>query len=97
MIYILCFSAMSIKTVTKHRVSKTLVIWCFSSMSNSTVTKLFYAFSTTKRFSTMSNRTETKPCTLKVNLPLSFSTMSNRTVTKPRHGPAPDLLALASG
>ena len=54
MIYILCFSAMSIKTVTKHRVSKTLVIWCFSSMSN-------------------------------------------RTVTKPRHGPAPDLLALASG
>ena len=67
----------------------------------------------------MSNRTVTKPCTLKVNLPLSFSsmsnravtkqyietfgisrsfsTMSNRTVTKPRHGPAPDLLALASG
>ena len=76
MIYILCFSAMSIKTVTKHRVSKTLVIWCFSSMSN---------------------RTVTKPCILKVNLPLSFSTMSNRTVTKPRHGPAPDLLALASG
>lgn len=70
-------------------------------------------------FSSMSNRTVTKPCTLKVNLPLSFSsmsnravtkqyietfgisrsfsTMSNRTVTKPRHGPAPDLLALASG
>lgn len=34
-------------------------------------------------FSTISNRTVTKPCTLKVNLPLSFSTMSNRTVTKP--------------
>ena len=70
-------------------------------------------------FSPISNRTVTKPCTLKVNLPLSFSTMSNRTVTKlmlkykyiitsfstmsnrtvtkPRHGPAPDLLALASG
>lgn len=70
-------------------------------------------------FSSMSNRTVTKPCTLKVNLPLSFSTMSNRTVTKqnpnnedteqcfstmlnrtvtkPRHGPAPDLLVLASG
>ena len=68
-------------------------------------------------FSSMSNRTVTKPCTLKVNLPLSFSTMSNRTVTKrvcvcvcvcfstmsnrtvtkPRHGLAPDLLALASG
>ena len=70
-------------------------------------------------FSSMSNRTVTKPCTLMVNLPLSFSTMSNRTVTKhpdrfgrprgrfstmsnrtvtkPRHGPAPDLLALASG
>ena len=67
----------------------------------------------------MSNRTVTKPCTLKVNLPLSFSTMSNRTVIKldlacyqiafsfstmsnrtvikPRHGPAPDLLAVASG
>lgn len=70
-------------------------------------------------FSSMSNRTVTKPCTLKVNLPLSFSsmsnrmvtkrykcfhiqfhcfsTMSNRMVTKPRHGPAPDLLAVASG
>ena len=70
-------------------------------------------------FSTISNRTVTKPCTLKVNLPLSFSSMSNRTVTKlerflllpqccfssmsnrtvtkPRHGPAPDLLAVASG
>ena len=69
-------------------------------------------------FSTVSNRTVTKPCTLKVNLPLSFSSMSNRTVTKlerflllpqccfssmsnrtvtkPRHGPAPDLLAVAS-
>ena len=30
----------------------------------------------------MSNRTVTKPCTLKVNLPLSFSSMSNRAVTK---------------
>ena len=35
-------------------------------------------------FSPISNRTVTKPCTLKVNLPLSFSTMLNRTVTKPQ-------------
>ena len=67
---------MSIKTVTKHRVSKTLVIWCFSSMSNRTVTKHSFV-----KY-------------IEINC---FSSMSNRTVTKPRHGPAPDLLALASG
>ena len=67
-------------------------------MSNRTVTKpCTLKVNLPLSFSSMSNRTVTKPCTLKVNLPLSFSTMSNRTVTKPRHGPAPDLLALASG
>ena len=45
----------------------------------------------------MSNRTVTKQMLPKGETILSFSTMSNRTVTKPRHGPAPDLLALASG
>ncbi|MBK5079693.1 hypothetical protein H7U04_09830 [Streptococcus sp. 22.1] len=45
----------------------------------------------------MSNRTVTKPTAAPILAQASFSTMSNRTVTKPRHGPAPDLLALASG
>ncbi|WP_425474609.1 hypothetical protein [Streptococcus salivarius] len=45
----------------------------------------------------MSNRTVTKLEKVRDNLVYGFSTMSNRTVTKPRHGPAPDLLALASG
>ena len=45
----------------------------------------------------MSNRTVTKLKLYKSDVELGFSTMSNRTVTKPRHGPAPDLLALASG
>ena len=45
----------------------------------------------------MSNRTVTKLDSKKRLQEIGFSTMSNRTVTKPRHGPAPDLLALASG
>lgn len=45
----------------------------------------------------MSNRAVTKQYIETFGISRSFSTMSNRTVTKPRHGPAPDLLALASG
>ncbi len=45
----------------------------------------------------MSNRTVTKRQKMDSAIPKRFSSMSNRTVTKPRHGPAPDLLALASG
>ena len=45
----------------------------------------------------MSNRTVTKQVKKIFITHMRFSTMSNRTVTKPRHGLAPDLLALASG
>ena len=89
---------MSNRTETKPCTLNVNLPLSFSSMSNRTVTKhSFVKYIEINCFSSMSNRTVTKPCTLKVNLPLSFSTMSNRTVTKPRHGPAPDLLALASG
>ena len=67
-------------------------------MSNRTVTKLDSDGRQLKGgFSTMSNRTVTKQSPERKFHTMSFSTMSNRTVTKPRHGPAPDLLALASG
>ena len=67
-------------------------------MSNRAVTKQYIeTFGISRSFSTMSNRTVTKHTTLLKLSSLRFSTMSNRTVTKPRHGPAPDLLALASG
>ncbi len=76
MIYSLCFSSMSNRTVTKPCTLKVNLPLSFSTMSNRTVTKLYQTFQ---------------------YIHSSFSTMSNRTVTKPRHGPAPDLLALASG
>ena len=76
MIYSLCFSSMSNRTVTKPCTLMVNLPLSFSTMSNRTVTKLSAVVSTTNA---------------------CFSTMSNRTVTKPRHGPAPDLLALASG
>ena len=76
MIYSLCFSSMSNRTVTKPCTLKVNLPLSFSTMSNRAVTKLYQTFQ---------------------YIHSSFSTMSNRTVTKPRHGPAPDLLALASG
>ena len=76
MIYILCFSSMSNRTVTKPCTLKVNLPLSFSTMSNRTVIKLDLA------------------C---YQIAFSFSTMSNRTVIKPRHGPAPDLLAVASG
>ena len=67
-------------------------------MSNRTVTKLQKKLQNLfLSFSTMSNRMVTKLMNEIKNLYCCFSTMSNRMVTKPRHGPAPDLLAVASG
>ena len=75
-----------------------IYILCFSPISNRTVTKpCTLKVNLPLSFSTMSNRTVTKRQKMDSAIPKRFSSMSNRTVTKPRHGPAPDLLALASG